>query len=145
MRAVLRWTAGDLRAHRGQAVDRQAEVPLEPADAAAERESRTPRVAHDAHGDDQRVRLGGHVELAQERAAVHAGDPALRVHLDPAHRREVDDEPAVPASDAHLAVAAGASPVEAAILSNHAAGIVVGKVGTATASANELLESFNHQ
>jgi rfaE bifunctional protein kinase chain/domain len=43
-----------------------------------------------------------------------------------------------------LAIAAGASPVEAAILSNHAAGIVVGKVGTATTSQGELLESFNH-
>ena len=43
-----------------------------------------------------------------------------------------------------LAIAAGASPLEAAIISNHAAGIVVGKVGTATASAEELLESFNH-
>lgn len=41
-----------------------------------------------------------------------------------------------------LAVAAGASPVEAAILSNHAAGIVVGKVGTATTSPEELLASF---
>jgi rfaE bifunctional protein kinase chain/domain len=41
-----------------------------------------------------------------------------------------------------LAIAAGASPIEAAILSNHAAGIVVGKVGTATASAEELLTSF---
>ena len=41
-----------------------------------------------------------------------------------------------------LAIAAGASPVEAAILSNHAAGIVVGKVGTATTSTKELLDSF---
>ena len=41
-----------------------------------------------------------------------------------------------------LAIAAGASPVEAAVLSNHAAGIVVGKVGTATVSAEELLASF---
>lgn len=41
-----------------------------------------------------------------------------------------------------LAIAAGASPVEAAILSNHAAGIVVGKVGTATVSSEELLASF---
>ena len=41
-----------------------------------------------------------------------------------------------------LAIAAGASPTEAAILSNHAAGIVVGKVGTATASVEELLHSF---
>lgn len=42
-----------------------------------------------------------------------------------------------------LAIAAGASPVEAALLSNHAAGIVVGKVGTATASPDELVASFN--
>lgn len=41
-----------------------------------------------------------------------------------------------------LAIAAGASPVEAAIFSNHAAGIVVGKVGTATTSPEELLRSF---
>ena len=41
-----------------------------------------------------------------------------------------------------LAVAAGASPVEAAILSNHAAGIVVGKFGTATVSPEELPASF---
>jgi D-beta-D-heptose 7-phosphate kinase/D-beta-D-heptose 1-phosphate adenosyltransferase len=41
-----------------------------------------------------------------------------------------------------LAVAAGASPLEAAILSNYAAGIVVGKVGTATTTPEELLASF---
>jgi D-beta-D-heptose 7-phosphate kinase/D-beta-D-heptose 1-phosphate adenosyltransferase len=41
-----------------------------------------------------------------------------------------------------LAIAAGASPMEAAILSNHAAGIVVGKVGTATTTPEELVKSF---
>jgi D-beta-D-heptose 7-phosphate kinase/D-beta-D-heptose 1-phosphate adenosyltransferase len=41
-----------------------------------------------------------------------------------------------------LAIAAGASPLEAAILSNHAAGIVVGKIGTATVTPEELLASF---
>lgn len=41
-----------------------------------------------------------------------------------------------------LAVAAGASPIHAAMFSNHAAGIVVGKVGTATVMADELLPSF---
>ena len=41
------------------------------------------------------------------------------------------------------AVMAGASPVEAAIFSNHAAGVVVGKVGTATVSPDELLASFS--
>jgi D-beta-D-heptose 7-phosphate kinase/D-beta-D-heptose 1-phosphate adenosyltransferase len=41
-----------------------------------------------------------------------------------------------------LAVAAGASPLEAAILANHAAGIVVGKVGTATVTPQELVASL---
>ncbi len=44
-----------------------------------------------------------------------------------------------------LAIAAGASPQEAAIISNHAAGIVVGKAGTATVSSEELLGSFKPQ
>jgi D-glycero-beta-D-manno-heptose-7-phosphate kinase len=43
-----------------------------------------------------------------------------------------------------MAVAAGASPVEAAVVANHAAGIVVGKIGTATTTPEELLQSFNH-
>ncbi len=41
-----------------------------------------------------------------------------------------------------LAIVAGASPVEAAFFSNHAAGVVVGKVGTATVTPRELLASF---
>ncbi|MDB6055642.1 MAG: D-glycero-beta-D-manno-heptose-7-phosphate kinase [Verrucomicrobiales bacterium] len=41
-----------------------------------------------------------------------------------------------------FAVAAGASPLEAAVFSNHAAGVVVGKVGTATVHPTELLKSF---
>jgi D-beta-D-heptose 7-phosphate kinase/D-beta-D-heptose 1-phosphate adenosyltransferase len=44
-----------------------------------------------------------------------------------------------------LAIAAGASPVEAAIFSNHAAGVVVGKVGTATCSPKELVASFQRE
>jgi D-beta-D-heptose 7-phosphate kinase/D-beta-D-heptose 1-phosphate adenosyltransferase len=44
-----------------------------------------------------------------------------------------------------LAIAAGASPYEAAILSNHAAGIVVGKLGTATVRPEELVASFHHE
>ncbi|HET7626607.1 MAG TPA: D-glycero-beta-D-manno-heptose-7-phosphate kinase [Verrucomicrobiae bacterium] len=43
-----------------------------------------------------------------------------------------------------LAIAAGASPVEAALLANHAAGIVVGKIGTATVTPEELLKSFSN-
>lgn len=40
------------------------------------------------------------------------------------------------------ALAAGASMTEAAMLANHAAGIVVGKLGTATATAEDLLASI---
>jgi D-beta-D-heptose 7-phosphate kinase/D-beta-D-heptose 1-phosphate adenosyltransferase len=40
------------------------------------------------------------------------------------------------------ALATGATMVEAATLANHAAGIVVGKVGTATATADELTATF---
>jgi D-glycero-beta-D-manno-heptose-7-phosphate kinase len=44
-----------------------------------------------------------------------------------------------------LAIVAGASPVEAAIFSNHAAGVVVGKLGTATARPEELLQSIRRE
>jgi len=40
------------------------------------------------------------------------------------------------------ALATGADMIEAATLANHAAGIVVGKVGTATATADELIATF---
>src|SRR5713226_7853247 len=40
------------------------------------------------------------------------------------------------------ALAAGASMTEAAMLANHAAGIVVGKLGTATTTAEEVLDSI---
>ncbi len=40
------------------------------------------------------------------------------------------------------ALSAGASMLEAATLANHAAGVVVGKVGTATISGEELLSTF---
>lgn len=40
------------------------------------------------------------------------------------------------------ALAAGAELLEAAMLANNAAGIVVAKLGTATANANELIDSF---
>jgi D-beta-D-heptose 7-phosphate kinase/D-beta-D-heptose 1-phosphate adenosyltransferase len=42
-----------------------------------------------------------------------------------------------------LALAGGASYLEAAIIANHAAGVVVGKLGTATLTRGELLATFN--
>jgi D-beta-D-heptose 7-phosphate kinase/D-beta-D-heptose 1-phosphate adenosyltransferase len=44
-----------------------------------------------------------------------------------------------------LALCAGATPVEASEIANHASGVVVGKLGTATLTPAELLASFqNH-
>ncbi len=44
-----------------------------------------------------------------------------------------------------LALCAGATPVEASEIANHASGVVVGKLGTATLTPEELLASFeNH-
>ena len=42
-----------------------------------------------------------------------------------------------------LALATGATMTEAAMLANQAAGIVVGKLGTATADAQEVLQSLD--
>jgi D-beta-D-heptose 7-phosphate kinase/D-beta-D-heptose 1-phosphate adenosyltransferase len=41
-----------------------------------------------------------------------------------------------------VALAAGATFSEAAVLANHAAGVVVGRFGPATVSADELLAQF---
>ena len=43
------------------------------------------------------------------------------------------------------AIAAGASPLDASLLSTFASAVVVGKVGTASISKKELLESINHE
>ena len=42
-----------------------------------------------------------------------------------------------------LALAAGAEIAEAALIANHAAGIVVGKVGTATVSRDDLAKALS--
>ncbi len=44
-----------------------------------------------------------------------------------------------------LALLGGATGVEAAIIANHAAGIVVGKVGTVSVMLNELIRSFDDE
>lgn len=72
------------------------------------------------------------------------GSPFVHTHF-PTVAREVFD--VTGAGDTvigvfALAMAAGASFKEAAVLANHAAGIVVGKVGTATVSREELAKSL---
>ena len=43
-----------------------------------------------------------------------------------------------------MALAVGANPKQAAVLSNYAAGIVVGEVGTATLKASELEDAMRN-
>lgn len=71
----------------------------------------------------------------------HGGSP---VYVETAAREVYDVTGAGDTVIAALAssLAAGTSMVEAAVFANHAAGIVVGKVGTATAGADELMSTF---
>ncbi len=82
-------------------------MPLEAADSPTERQPGDAGVADDAGRADETVRLGGDVELAEERAAVRSGDPGPRVDLDAAHLGQVDDEAAVGALEPGGAVATG--------------------------------------
>jgi len=71
--------------------------------------------------------------------------PAARpVHIEATAREVFDVTGAGDTVMATLAVAlcAGASLPEAAMLANHAAGVVVGKLGTATATADEVLAAL---
>ncbi len=76
-------------------VDRQAEVALEAADAAAERQPGHPGVTDHPDRADETVCLGGDIELAEQRAAVRPSGAPLRVDGHTAELGEVDHEPAV--------------------------------------------------
>ena len=86
----------------GQVVDREPEAALEAADSPTEGQPGDAGVADDPDRADEAVRLRGDVELAEEGAAVRAGDPGLRIDLDAAHVRKVDDEAAVAAGQPAL-------------------------------------------
>src|SRR5689334_11640348 len=73
---------------------------------------------------------------------LEAGDEAALVETETREVHEVTGAGDTVIAALAGALASGATMLEAATLANHAAGIVVGKVGTATASADELLESF---
>ena len=82
------------------------------------------------------------------RRTVDGVRPAAEVRIDriPTTAREVYD--VVGAGDtvtAYLAamLAAGATPLEAAVIANYAAGVEVGKLGAATVTPAEVLEAFD--
>ena len=103
-----------------QVVDRQAEVPLEPTDTATERQPRNARVADDAGRADEPVRLSRHIELTEERAAVHPRHARRRIHRHAAHPGHVDDEATVAARMPGGAVAAGADGQRQAVVAGEA-------------------------
>ena len=87
---------------------RQAEAPLQPADAAAEGEAGDARVTDDADRAHEAVRLRRDVELAEERAAVRARRSAPPASTStPRIADEVDDEAVVHARVARRAVPTG--------------------------------------
>jgi rfaE bifunctional protein kinase chain/domain len=102
----------------------------------------SPRALHDAV-----ERLGvGHLLLTLGEHGMALVGPDGATHRVPTTARAVYD--VVGAGDtvtAYLAVtlAAGATPVEAAIVANYAAGVEVGKSGAATVSAAEVLDAFD--
>ncbi|OGV38970.1 MAG: hypothetical protein A2020_12795 [Lentisphaerae bacterium GWF2_45_14] len=85
------------------------------------------------------------ISLGPQGLALFAKDGSR--HFIPTQAREVYDVSG--AGDTVMAaftlsLAGGADGIEAAIISNHAAGIVVGKIGTATVSTEELRENFKY-
>ena len=83
------------------------------------------------------------ITRGEEGMTLFVGEKVLQI---PTVAREVFD--VTGAGDTVIAVlalsmAAGASVHQAAVLANHAAGVVVGKLGTASVSVQELLESIS--
>src|SRR6266511_304148 len=58
------------------------------------------------NGEAERLRLA--VELAQENTGLHADGPGLRINMDPLHKTEIDNHPAVADRVAGIAVASSA-------------------------------------
>jgi len=82
----------------------------------------------------------------EDRRSASADATAVRIDRIPTTAREVYD--VVGAGDtvtAYLAamLAAGATPLESAVVANYAAGVEVGKLGAATVSPAEVLEAFD--
>jgi hypothetical protein len=93
---------------RDQVVDRGAVLSHEPADAAAQGETRDAGVGDDPADRRQAVKLRLAVELSPEHAGLGPGGARRRVDPYPLHVREVDHESAVAERVTPDAVAAGA-------------------------------------
>jgi len=113
------------------------------------------RIIHHACLDDSEVDKAGKKifqKIATKYIIIKRGERGMTVfekgkrslHI-PSLAREIYDVSGAGdtvIATASLALLSGASILEAAYLANTAAGIVVGKIGTATASASELLNAL---
>ncbi len=102
-------------------------------------------MAHAARHIRARLGCGSVLITRGERGMVIVEGDSEPVYVGTAAREVYDVTGAGDTVIATLAaaLAAGATLTESAMLANHSAGIVVGKIGTATASADELIDSFN--
>ena len=101
-------------------------------------------VAHAARLIRERLGCGSVLITRGERGMMLLEEDGEPTYVPTAAREVYDVTGAGDTVIATLAagLAAGATLVEAAMLANHAAGVVVGKLGTGTATAAELLASF---
>ena len=91
----------------------------EPADPAAERQAGHPGLGHDPGRDDQPVRRGRGVDVAEPAAAARVHQLALRIDGDLAQPGQVDGQAAVRHGLARHVVAAAADRGRQAVLAGH--------------------------
>ena len=93
---------------RAEAVNRQPEMALEPADPSAERQPGDACMADDADRTHEPMLLGGDVELAEKRSTTRPRDALRGVDADIVHTAKVNDDPAVGRGMSKRAVTAAA-------------------------------------
>ena len=93
---------------RAEAVDRQPEVALEPADPSAERQPGDSGMTDDPDRTDEAMLLGGRIELAEERSPTRPRDALRGVDAHLVQPAEVDDDPTVGRGVPNCAVTAAA-------------------------------------
>jgi hypothetical protein len=104
-----------------EVVDRHPVAPALVRDAAAERQAGHPGLGHDPAGGGEAEGGGDAVDVGPRRAALHV-DGAVGVHVDAAHRRQVDHQAVVDHGGAGDVVAAAADGERQPLLPGEADG-----------------------
>ena len=111
--------AGQHQLEREEVVAGEAVLTGEPADPAAQRQAGHPGLGHDPGRDDQPVRRGRGVDVAEPAAAARVHQLALRIDRDLAQPGQVDGQAAVRHGLARHVVAAAADRGRQAVLAGH--------------------------